>query len=166
MGADAKGLIELERPSEDGDLVQASRVVLATPRTLFRAFLDPEAMAGWRAFDGVELSFSAVNARVGGGYRVRARSQGSDLSAEFPRQIDFAVEFVELVGEERIVETISVVSKGLNLTGSMTLTTLFEPDRDGTKVTMQARGAPSFIDAEEQGEILAASLRRLALLTE
>jgi hypothetical protein len=59
-----------------------------------------------------------------------------------------------------------MVSKDPNLAGSMTLTTLFEPDRDGTKVTLQARGAPSFIDAQEQGEILAASLRRLALLTE
>ncbi|MBV1686435.1 SRPBCC domain-containing protein [Novosphingobium sp. G106] len=156
----------MDRSSEEGEVVQAARVVLASPRALFRAFLDPETMAGWRAFDGVDLAFSALNARIGGGYRIRIRSLTGALGPALPGTLDLAVEFVELVGEERIVEAIRVVTDDPNLAGSMTLTTTFEPDRDGTKVTFQARGGPAFVDADKQAEILAASLRKLALLTE
>lgn len=156
----------MEQPSEEGNNVQASRVVLASPRTLFRAFLDPETMAGWRAFDGVDLKFSAVNACIGGGYRIRVKSQRGALSPALPATLELAVEFAELVGEERIVEAIRVVSDDPALAGSMTLTTLLEPTRDGTKVTFQAQGAPAFLDADKQAEILATTLRKLALLTE
>lgn len=156
----------LEAPSEDGEMVHASRVILASSRTLFRAFLDAETMAGWRNFDGLELKFSAINACVGGGYRVRLRSNRAKLGPGLPGTLELAVSFAELAGEERIVEVISVNSDVPNLTGTLTLTTTFEPDRDGTKVTLRAQGGPAFLRARKQDDILASSLRKLALLTE
>jgi uncharacterized protein YndB with AHSA1/START domain len=156
----------LVQPGEEGEVVQAARVILAGARTLFRAFLDPEIMAGWRTFDGVDLTFSALNARFGGGYCVGVRSHAGALSPALPATLNLAVEFAELVGEERIVEVIRVASDDPALAGSMTLTTTFEPDRDGTKVTFQARGAPAFVSTDVQAEILSTSLRKLALLTE
>lgn len=156
----------METASEDGEIVQASRVVLATPRTLFRAFLDAETMAGWRTFDGIELKFSAINACVGGGYRVRLRPNRAKLGPGLPNKLDIAVTFAEFAGEERVVEVVRVNSDVPNLAGTLTLTTTFEPDRDGTKVTLRAQGGPAFLRARNQDEILASSLRKLALLTE
>lgn len=156
----------MEAPNEDGDIVQASRVVLATPRTLFRAFLDAETMAGWRSFDGIDLKFSAINACVGGGYRVQLRPNRAKLGPGLPDKLELAVSFAELAGEERIVEIININSDVPNLAGTLTLTTTFEPDRDGTKVTLKAQGGPPFLRARKQDEILASSLRKLALLTE
>lgn len=156
----------MEAPSEDGEIVQASRVVLASPRTLFRAFLDAETMAGWRNFDGIDLAFSDFRAQVGGGYRVRLRPNRAKLGPGLPNKLDLAVSFAELAGEERVVEVIRINSDVPNLSGTLTLTTTFEPDRDGTKVTLRAEGGPAFLRARNQDEILASTLRKLALLTE
>jgi uncharacterized protein YndB with AHSA1/START domain len=156
----------LERSNAVTQTIQAGRVILANPRTLFRAFLDDETMSGWRAFDGVDLTFSDFRAHSGGGYQILVQSRGDDLGPGLPAKLEIAATFVELVGEERIVEAFRILSAAPDLAGTLTLTTRLEPDRDGTKVTCQAQGAPWFLRYQKQDEILATSLRRLALLTE
>jgi conjugative transfer pilus assembly protein TraH len=45
-------------------------VILASPRSLFRAFRDPEMLASWRAPEGMTARIERFDPRIGGGYRV------------------------------------------------------------------------------------------------
>lgn len=147
----------------------ASRVILAPPRTLFRAFTDAETMAGWRAPDGMTARIQAFDPRVGGGYRMVLGYEGSEALGQGktrPGADEVEVRFVELLAHERIVEEVTFVSDDPGFAGAMTLTTLFQPDRDGTKVTFQATGVPPGIAPEDHLLGMAASLRNLARLTE
>lgn len=126
----------MKRSPETTQTAQAARVILASPRTLFRAYLDAETMAGWRSVDGAEVSFSDFQARPGGGYRVSLRAPDASLGAELGGELDVIVEFAELAGQEKIVEVI----RPLQLAGELTLTTTLEPDRDGTRVPSWPKG--------------------------
>ena len=76
------------------------------------------------------------------------------------------VTFTDLQAEERIVESIRFMSDDLAFQKPMTLTTLFEPAREGTKVTLSATNVPSAISAKDHRDGMLSSLRILARLTE
>lgn len=155
----------MEQTNDQEGVVQASRVILASPRTLFRAFIDAEAMVGWRAFGGVEIALRDFVPKPGGGYRMRLRYPAGDAAA--PLQVQELIgEFTELAAEERVIEAIRPVQPNGSTDNTITLTTQFEPDRDGTRVTVEARGVPAKIEAEKQAAFLDEGLRSLALLTE
>lgn len=147
----------------------ASRVILATPRTLFRAFVDAETMLGWRAPDGMEARLKSFDPRVGGGYRMVLRYTGVDAASHGktrPGEDEVEVRFVELLAEEKVVEAVRFVTDGPVTSVPMMLTTTFQPDRDGTRVTFSAANVPETIDPADHAEGMAASLRNLARLTE
>lgn len=45
----------------------ASRIILATPHAIFRAFVDPEVVVKWRAPAGMSVQLLAFDASPGGG---------------------------------------------------------------------------------------------------
>lgn len=126
-------------------------------------------MAAWRAPDGMTATIQAFDPHAGGGYRMVLRYEGGEALEQGktrPGEDEVEVRFVELFAHERIVEEVIFVSDDPAFAGTMTLTTLFEPDRDGTKVTFQAIGVPLGIAPEDHRLGMAASLRNLARLTE
>lgn len=148
---------------------KASRVILASARTLYRAFTDPEIMANWRSPEGMSAQIEDFRAEVGGGYIMRLRydagaSAGAGKTA--PGEDRVEVRFAELEPQARIVEQVRFLSDDPAYGGVMTLTTLFAPDRDGTRVTFLASDVPHAIDPQDHAEGMAASLRNLARLTE
>ena len=146
----------------------ASRVILATPRTLFRAFVDPETLIAWRTPDGMSARIERFDPRIGGGYRIILRYDASEVPdrGKSGRAGDIAdVRFLEL-GEDRIVEQVQFVSADLAFADPMMLVTTFEPVADGVKVTITARDVPAVISPEDHKAGIAGSLRNLALLTE
>ena len=48
----------------------ATRIILASPRAVFRAFLDAEVMANWRPPEGMTARLTHFDPRTGGGYRM------------------------------------------------------------------------------------------------
>lgn len=148
---------------------KATRVILAKPRTLFRAFLDAEALACWRGPDGMEVEVRDLDPRTGGGYRMVLRYQGDDRhkhGKSRPGEDEVAVRFVELLADEKIVEEVRFCSDDPAFARPMILTTTLVPDRDGTRVTFLAQDVPDSIRPEDHAEGMAASLRNLARLTE
>ena len=146
----------------------ASRVILASPRTLFRAFVDPQMMASWRAPDGMSATISAFDPRVGGGYIMTLtyleRTPGSGKTTTDSDIVH--VEFAELAAEERVVELVRFESDDPAIAGEMRLVTCFTPVADGTRVTMTADRIPTGIGKVEHETGMAASLKKLALLAE
>lgn len=148
---------------------RASRVILASARTLYRAFLDAEIMAGWRAPEGMDAQIRDFRPQVGGGYRMRLRYHGDDAANQGktrPGEDEVEVVFAELIAEERVVEKVRFLSDDPMFSGVMTLITRFEKDRDGTKVILCAHDVPQGITPHDHAEGMASSLRNLARLTE
>lgn len=146
----------------------ASRMILATPRTLFRAFLDAEMLASWRAPEGMTARIVGFKPGIGGGYRIVLTYDDADASqGKSSAREDVAdVRFRELVPDERIIEEVRFVSEDPRLAAPMTITTSIEPVTGGTKVTFSARSVPDVIDPEDHKTGMASALRNLARLTE
>ncbi|MDH7639209.1 SRPBCC domain-containing protein [Sphingomonas oryzagri] len=147
----------------------ASRVILATPRTLFRTFLDPETLVAWRAPDGMSARLHHFDPKIGGGYGLVLRhDEGASASAgkTRAREDEVEVKFLEFRPEECVVEEVHFISTDPAFAEPMRLTTTFEKDRDGTRVTLRAENVPSPISAENHKAGMLLSLGQLARLTE
>lgn len=155
--------------SETTRIDSASRVILATPRALFRTFLDAEQLAYWRTPDGMTSRIAHFDPRVGGGYAMTLR-YGDDAPATIgktrAREDEVEVRFLMLAPEEQVVEEVHFISTDPAFAGPMTLTTSFEADRDGTRVTLRAENVPETMAAEDHKKAMLSSLNRLARLTE
>jgi uncharacterized protein YndB with AHSA1/START domain len=146
-----------------------SRVILASARSLYRAHLDREMMASWRAPEGMRAEMLAFDGRLGGGYRMALHyvdtAQG-DRGKSGPGIDRFEGDFVELVPDEKIVEQVRFESDDPAFARPMTIMTTLRAVRDGTKVTVECTDVPSTISADDHLEGIASSLRNLAMLTE
>src|SRR5437867_8141838 len=76
--------------------VRLHRVLRAAPERVYRAFLDPDAMAKWLPPHGFTGKVHKMDARVGDGYRMSFTNFGTGKSHSFGGQ------YVELAPHERI----------------------------------------------------------------
>lgn len=152
-----------------GRIDTASRVIVATPRTLFRTFLDADALIAWRAPDGMSARIQHFDPRVGGGYGMVL---GYDETAPATtgktrtREDEVEVRFREFLPEETVVEEVHFISMDPAFAEPMILTTSFVADRDGTRVTLRAENVPGAISSADHEAGMLSSLNRLARLTE
>lgn len=104
----------------------AMRIILALPRAIYRAFLDAESVASWRAPKGMTAKIHQFDARPGGGYRMAFVYEKADAArGKSTEDADiFTGRFVELVPDEKIVEAAQFESADPAFTGTMTITTL------------------------------------------
>ena len=142
----------------------ASRTIIATPRAVFRALIDPESMTCWRAPAGMTLRVLAFDPRPGGRYRMELHYDPARaaLGKTTPSSDIVTGTFIELVAEDRIVEDVDFESADPAFAGTMRLTTSMTPVADGTKVTIVADNVPSGISETDNREGMNATLKQLA----
>ena len=138
--------------------VTLHRIFRAPPDRLYRAFLDPDAMAKWLPPHGFTGRVLSLDARVGGRYRMQFTNFSNGQSHAF------GGEYLELVPGERIVHTDSFDDP--NLPGEMRTTITFRPVLVGTEVTAVQEGIPAVIPTEMCYLGWQESLQLLALLVE
>jgi uncharacterized protein YndB with AHSA1/START domain len=138
--------------------VTLHRVFRAPPDRLYRAFLDPDAMAKWLPPHGFTGRVLSMDARVGGRYRMQFTNFSNGQSHAFGGT------YLELVPSERIVHTDSFDDP--NLPGEMRTTITFKPVLVGTEVTAVQEGIPAVIPTEMCYLGWQESLQLLALLIE
>jgi len=120
--------------------VRLHRVLRSTPERVYRAFLDPEAMAKWLPPNGFTGKVHQLDARVGGTYRMSFTNFTSGKSHSF------GGEYLELVPNERIRHTDKFDDP--NLPGEMTVTDTLKKVLVGTDVNIVQEGIPDVIPAE------------------
>jgi len=141
----------------------ASRTIIATPRAVFRALIDPESMTCWRAPTGMTLRVLAFDPRPGGRYRMELHYDHAGAAPGKPTpSSDMTGTFIELVAEDRIVEDVDFESADSAFAGTMRLTTSMTPVTGGTKVTIVADNVPPGIDEDDHREGMNATLKQLA----
>ena len=120
--------------------VRLHRVLTARPERVYRAFFDPDAMAKWLPPHGFTGKVHALDARVGGKYKMSFTNFTSGKSHSF------GGEYLELVPNERIRHT--DVFDDPNLPGTMTVTVTLRATPFGTELNVVQEGIPEAIPAE------------------
>ncbi len=120
--------------------VRLHRVLRSTPERVYRAFLDPAAMAKWLPPNGFTGQVHHMDARVGGSYKMSFTNFTSGSSHSF------GGEYLELAPNERIRHTDAFDDP--NLPGTMVVTIELKKVSVGTDVQVTQEGIPDAIPAE------------------
>lgn len=120
--------------------VRLHRVLHAPPERVYRAFLDAAALEKWLPPHGFTGRVHAMDARVGGGYRMSFTNFGTGASH------GFAATYVELVPNARIVHTDRFDAP--NLPGEMRVEIVLTPVLCGTDLSIVQAGIPAAIPVE------------------
>ncbi|MGW6229145.1 SRPBCC domain-containing protein [Cellulosimicrobium cellulans] len=146
-----------------GRVDEASRLVAAAPRDVYRALVDQDALVAWLPPEGMTGHFERFDLRPGGGYRMvlayddphadpGKTGEGTDV-------VDVAI--VDLVPGRGVVQQVDFASDDPAFTGTMTMTWTVEPAGDGARVTVRATGVPSGSSSEDHAAGMASSLAHL-----
>jgi len=120
--------------------VRLHRVLRAPPERVYRAFLDPDAMAKWVPPHGFSGKVHQMDARVGGGYRMSFTNFGTGSSHTFGGT------YLELTPNERIRYNDRFDDP--NLPGEMQVSVSLAPVSCGTELTIVQEGIPAAIPVE------------------
>jgi uncharacterized protein YndB with AHSA1/START domain len=120
--------------------VRLHRVLRSTPERLYKAFLDPDAMAKWLPPNGFTGKVHRMDATVGGTYRMSFTNFTTGHSDAFGGK------YVELVPHRRI--RYSSGFEDPNLPGEMLTTIDIAPVSCGVDLTVVQEGIPAVIPAE------------------
>jgi uncharacterized protein YndB with AHSA1/START domain len=148
---------------------QASRLIKAAPHAIYRAHLDPAAVAAWRPPRGMSAGILAFEPRIGGGYRmafIHDDGGAAHAGKTTPAADVFEGRFADLVLDAQIVELFRFESDGPAFAGEMTLTATLHQAPAGTEVTVIASNVPPGIRAEDHEAGIASSLENLARFVE
>jgi uncharacterized protein YndB with AHSA1/START domain len=120
--------------------VRLHRVLVTKPEKVYRAFLQPDAMARWLPPNGFTGKVHHMDARVGGTFKMSFTnfSTGSTHS--------FGGDYLELVPNERLRYTDKFDDP--NLPGEMQVTVTLKPVKVGTELTVVQEGIPEVIPVE------------------
>lgn len=147
----------------------ASKIVQATPRTLYEAFVDPQAMAAWLPPEGMKGRIYEFDARSGGAYRMSLTYAGADHSTPGKTSAHEDVvkgRFLALDPYERVVQLAEFESHDPAFAGEMTVTWSFAEAPEGTLVKVLCEDVPEGIRKEDHDEGLKSSLDNLAAYVE
>jgi uncharacterized protein YndB with AHSA1/START domain len=146
-----------------------SRIIKAPRRTIYQAFLDPEALVSWLPPKGMKGHVYAFDAREGGAYRLSLTYEGSNHPApgKTSEHADIVRgRFVKLIPDERIVQRVEFESEDPAFAGAMTIDWSLADVPGGTEVTVRCENAPEGIRPDDHETGMRSSLENLAAFTE
>ncbi len=138
--------------------VRLHRVLATKPDKVYRAFIEPDAMAKWIPPNGFACTVHHMDPKVGGTFRMSFRNFTTGDSHSF------GGEYLELVPNERL----RYIDKfdDPNLPGEMQVTVTVKKVAMGTEVNIVQEGIPEVIPVEACYLGWQESLRNLARLVE
>jgi uncharacterized protein YndB with AHSA1/START domain len=127
-------------PANSTNTIRLHRVLRAPPDRVYRAFLDPDAMAKWLPPNGFTCKVHHMDAKVGGTYKM------SFTNFTTGKSHSFGGSYVDLTPNERIRYTDKFDDP--NVAGEMQTTITLEKVSGGTEVSIVQEGVPAVIPAE------------------
>ncbi len=126
--------------TDSANTVLLHRVIRAPAERIYRAFLDPAALAKWLPPHGFTCTVHQLDARVGGRFQLSFTNFSAGGSHSFGGQ------YLELVPGERL--RYSDVFDDPNLPGQMITTVELNTVFCGTDIRIEQSGIPAAIPAE------------------
>jgi uncharacterized protein YndB with AHSA1/START domain len=140
------------------NVVKLHRILRATPERVYRAYLDPDALAKWLPPNGFTCKVHHLEAKVGGTYRMSFTNFSTGQSDSF------GGEYLELVPNERIRHTDRFDDP--NLQGEMHTTVSIRQVSVGAELSIVQEKIPEAIPKEACYLGWQESIGLLALLVE
>ncbi|MCB1536365.1 MAG: SRPBCC family protein [Rhodoblastus sp.] len=138
--------------------IHLHRVLTAPPEKIYRAFLEPDALAKWLPPNGFVCTVHQLDARVGGAHRASFRNFTTGHSHAFGGT------YLELEPARRLRYTDRFDDP--NLPGEMQVTVNLRAVSVGTEIEIVQEGIPDMIPTEACYLGWQESLRNLAKLVE
>jgi len=138
--------------------VRLHRVLAAKPEKVYRAFIEPDALAKWLPPNGFTCTVHHMDPKVGGTYKMSFRNFTTGGSHSFGGQ------YVELVPGERVRYTDKFDDP--NMPGEIRVTVTLKRVSVGAEVSIVQEGLPDVIPVEACYLGWQESLRNLAKLVE
>ena len=120
--------------------IKLHRVLKTKVEKVYRAFIDPDAMAKWLPPNGFTGKVHEIDARVGGSYKMSFTNMTTGNSHSF------GGEYLELVPNKRIRHTDKFDDP--NMPGEMTTTIDIKPVMGGVEINIVQEGIPDMIPVE------------------
>jgi uncharacterized protein YndB with AHSA1/START domain len=138
------------------------------PRTaVYRALLDPRAVATWMVPAGMTSQVHAFDPREGGAFRISLTYDAPTGVGKTVADTDtFHGRFVKLVTNELVVEVVEFETRDPALQGEMTITIVLADGGDGTDILAVHEGLPEGLSAADNETGWRMSLAQLAALVE
>ncbi len=146
-----------------------SKWIKATPEALYRAFIDPVALAVWLAPGDMTGEVHSFDGSVGGGYQMSLYYPSSEKTLRgktSAREDRYTARFVELTPLSRIVEAITFDSVDPAFSGEMIMVVTFGAEDGGTTVSIFFKDIPSGIRPEDNETGTRLTLEKLARYVE
>jgi uncharacterized protein YndB with AHSA1/START domain len=141
-----------------GNSLNIHRVLRAPPERVYRAFLEPQALAKWLPPDGFTCEVHSLDATVGGSFRM------SFTNFHTGHRHAFGGEYLELKPYEKLRYTDRFDDP--NLPGEIMVTVLLKEVSCGTEVDITQGNVPELIPLEMCYLGWQDSMRQLAALVE
>ncbi|HEY0181516.1 MAG TPA: SRPBCC family protein [Rhodopila sp.] len=156
------------KPSREA-AATASRIIRAPRRTIYQAFLDPDALVAWLPPAGMAGQVFAFDAREGGTYRMSLTYLDPNHTVRGKSSVHtdrVRVRFLTLIPDERIVQQVEFESTDPAFAAPMTITWSMAEVPGGTEVSVRCDDAPAAIRREDHEAGFQSTLRNLAVFTE
>jgi uncharacterized protein YndB with AHSA1/START domain len=138
--------------------VRLHRVLTTKPQKVFRAFIEPDAVAKWLPPNGFTCTVHQLEPRVGGAHRMSFRNFNTGNGHSFGGR------YLELLPNERL--RYSERFDDPSLPGELLVTVTLKEVSVGTELTIVQEGLPEVIPVEACYLGWQESLRNLARLVE
>lgn len=140
--------------------LRLKRFIKAPPEKIYKAFTDPDVYAAWLPPHGFVGKVHAMDARVGGKYRM------SFYTANKTWENSFGGTYLELVPNKRIVHTDKFETDDPSMQSEMKVTITLTPQEGGTLVEILHEGIPNTPGTNGAPYGWAQSLDKLANIVE
>lgn len=141
----------------------------ASPEVLYRAFIDPAALAVWMVPGDMTGEVHHFDERVGGGYQMSLYYPSSETiprGKTQDREDRYTARFVELTPPSKIVEAITFDTVDPAFKGEMIMEVLLEAANGGTTVSLLFKSIPPGIRPQDNEVGTQSSLEKLARYVE
>lgn len=152
----------------NGRIDTASKVIQASPRTVYQAFINPESLASWLPPEGMSAHVNNFDFRKNGHYKMTLTYESEDLiKGKTSENTDVSQGvFLEIIPNLKIVQSGKFDSDDPDYSLKMIQTWYFEAVSGGTKVTIICENVPIGVQKSDHLEGLASTLENLATFTE
>jgi uncharacterized protein YndB with AHSA1/START domain len=143
------------------------RRVNAPRAIVYRALLDPRAVAAWKVPTGMTSHVHAFDPREGGSFRISLMYDAPTGTGKTTAHTDtYHGRFVKLVPNEQVVEVDEFETTDPDLRGEMTITITLADADGGTDILAVHDGLPTGVSPADNEAGWREALARLAALVE
>ena len=149
------------------NVTRISRHINAPRATVYRALLDPRAVAKWKMPEDMTCHVHAFEATEGGKFRISVTYEIATNTGKTTANTDtYHGRFVKLVPNEQVVEVDEFETTDPRMGGAMTITFTLNDADGGTDLGAVHEGLPSGVEPAENAKGWQMALTRLAALVE